>query len=91
MFAWLCDVYVDPDHRGRGLGIMLASWTVEWTERHCIKCVVLATLDANGVYAKAGFVPVGHTERWMEIDMRPPFGKGGVRLSRSSRGRKLSG
>jgi hypothetical protein len=36
--------------------------------------VVLATLDAHGVYAKAGFVPVGHPERWMEIDTRPPFG-----------------
>src|SRR5438477_4566632 len=22
-FAWLCDVYVDPDHRGHGLGTML--------------------------------------------------------------------
>jgi len=73
-FAWLCDVYVDPDHRGRGLGTMLANWTVEWAERHGIKRVVLATLDAHGVYAKAGFVPFGHPERWMEIDTRPPFG-----------------
>jgi GNAT superfamily N-acetyltransferase len=73
-FAWLCDVYVDPDHRGRGLGTMLANWTVEWAERHGVKRVVLATLDAHGVYAKAGFVPVGHPERWMEIDTRPPFG-----------------
>jgi GNAT superfamily N-acetyltransferase len=73
-FAWLCDVYVDPDHRGRGLGTMLANWTVEWAERHGIKRVVLATLDTHGVYAKAGFVSVGHPERWMEIDTRPPFG-----------------
>lgn len=73
-FAWLCDVYVAPGHRGRGLGTMLATWTVEWAERHGIKRVVLATLDAHGVYAKAGFTPVGHPERWMEIDARPPFG-----------------
>jgi len=72
-FAWLCDVYVDPDHRGRSLGTTLANWTVEWAERHGIKRVVLATLDAHGVYAKAGFVPVGYPERWMEIDTRPPF------------------
>jgi GNAT superfamily N-acetyltransferase len=73
-FAWLCDVYVDRDHRGRGLGTMLADWTVTWAERHEIKRIMLATLDAHGVYAKAGFAPVGHPERWMEIDRRPPFG-----------------
>ena len=72
-FVWLCDVYVDPDHRGRGLGTILANWSVEWAQRHGINRLVLATLDAHGVYAKAGFVPVGHPERWMEIDTRPPF------------------
>jgi GNAT superfamily N-acetyltransferase len=73
-FVWLCDVYVDRDHRGRGLGTILANWSVEWAERYDIKRVVLATVDAHGVYAKAGFVPLGHPERWMEIDTRPPFG-----------------
>lgn len=73
-FVWFCDVYVDPDHRGRGLGTMLAHWVVEWAERQGIKRVLLATLDAHEVYVKAGFQPVGHPERWMEIDTRPPFG-----------------
>lgn len=73
-FAWLCDVYVDRDHRGRGLGTRLADWAVEWAERHGIKRVVLATVDAHGVYATAGFTPIRHPERWMEIDTRPPFG-----------------
>jgi len=72
--VWLCDVYVDRNHRGRGLGTMLAGWAVEWAERHGIKRVLLATVDAHGVYAKAGFTPVRHPERWMEIDTRPPFG-----------------
>jgi GNAT superfamily N-acetyltransferase len=73
-FTWLCDVYVDPGHRGHGLGTLLANWAVEWAERHGVKRVLLATLDAHGVYTKAGFSPVGHPERWMEIDTRPPFG-----------------
>jgi GNAT superfamily N-acetyltransferase len=72
-FAWLCDVYVDREHRGRGLGTVIATWAAEWAERNGIKRVVLATLDAHGVYAKAGFKPIGHPERWMEIDTRPPF------------------
>jgi GNAT superfamily N-acetyltransferase len=74
-FAWLCDVYVEPGHRGRGLGTTLADWSVSWAGRHGIKRVILATLDAHGVYRKAGFEPVGHPERWMEIDRRPPFGE----------------
>lgn len=73
-FAWLCDVYVDPDHRGRGLGTMLAEWSIAWAERHDVKRIILATLDAHGVYAKVGFLPFEHPERWMEIDARPPFG-----------------
>ena len=72
-FVWFCDVYVAPGHRGRGLGTMLANWSVEWTERHGIKRVLLATLDAHGVYEKVGFAPIGHPERWMEIDNRPAF------------------
>jgi GNAT superfamily N-acetyltransferase len=76
-FAWLCDVYVDREHRGRGLGTILANWTVTWAGRHGIKRVVLATMDAHGVYEKAGFAPVGHPERWMEIDTRPAFGQTG--------------
>lgn len=73
-FAWLCDVYVDRDHRGRGLGTMLAEWTVAWAERHQVKRIMLATLDAHGVYAKVGFAPLGHPERWMEVDRRPHVG-----------------
>jgi GNAT superfamily N-acetyltransferase len=72
-FAWVCDVYVDPDHRGRGLGTSIANWAVDWAERQGVKRIMLATLDAHEVYAKAGFGPVGHPERWMEIDTRPPF------------------
>jgi GNAT superfamily N-acetyltransferase len=73
-FVWLCDVYVDRDHRGRGLGTIIANWSVEWAGRQGIKRAVLATLDAHGVYEKAGFAPMRHPERWMEIDTRPPFG-----------------
>ncbi|WP_033345030.1 GNAT family N-acetyltransferase [Catenuloplanes japonicus] len=73
-FAWLCDVYVDRDHRGQGLGTSIASWTADWADRHGIKRVILSTLDAHGVYAKAGFAPVAHPDRWMEIDNRPPIG-----------------
>jgi GNAT superfamily N-acetyltransferase len=73
-FVWFCDVYVDPAHRGRGLGTMLARWAVEWADRQGIKRIILSTLDAHDVYAKVGFTPIAHPERWMEIDTRPPIG-----------------
>jgi GNAT superfamily N-acetyltransferase len=72
-FAWLADVYVDREHRGRGLGTMLAEWATGWAERHGVQRLVLSTLDAHGVYAKAGFTPLAHPERWMNIDSRPPI------------------
>jgi GNAT superfamily N-acetyltransferase len=53
-FAYLADVYVHRDWRGRGLGLELvreiveggASWPVRW---------VLNTADAQSLYAKLGF------------------------------------
>ncbi len=72
-FAWLCDVFVDSAHRGRGLGTRIARWAVRWAGQRGIPRIVLATLDAHEVYANAGFTPLTHPERWMQIDHRPPF------------------
>jgi GNAT superfamily N-acetyltransferase len=69
-FAWLCDVYVDERHRGRGLGTRLAGWATDWARRHGVPRIILATKDAHGVYAAAGFQPFRSPERWMEIDRR---------------------
>ncbi|QNS02444.1 GNAT family N-acetyltransferase [Streptomyces xanthii] len=56
-FAWLCDVYVSPAHRGVGLG----TWLAQAVRAHLEPCgltrVLLSTRDAHAVYARAGFVP----------------------------------
>ncbi|MFI7289697.1 GNAT family N-acetyltransferase [Streptomyces anulatus] len=57
-FAWLCDVYVDPAHRGRGLGVRLATAVRDHLAPYELKRTLLATLDAHELYAKVGFVPV---------------------------------
>jgi GNAT superfamily N-acetyltransferase len=77
-FAWLCDVYVARDARGRGLGTWLARSIVEHVLGWGIARIVLATRDAHAVYAKAGFAPFGAPERWMEIDLRPALPTGDV-------------
>jgi len=73
-FAWLCDVFVDADHRGHGLGRRLSRWAIEWIEQRGIPRILLTTRDAHIVYASAGFGPLRNPSRWMEIDDRPQRG-----------------
>lgn len=70
-FVWLCDVYVDRAHRGLGLGRCLAGWATDWAGRHGVRKVRLATADAHGVYAAAGFVPLADPGAWMEFVHEP--------------------
>lgn len=51
---WLCDVIIDPEYRGRGLGKKLIKFI---TETDDLKGMfgILATRDAHGLYEKYGF------------------------------------
>jgi GNAT superfamily N-acetyltransferase len=69
-FAWICDVYVDSDHRGHGLGQRLVGSTMTALREDGIYRFLLATRDAHGVYAKVGFSSIKGAWRWMEIDGR---------------------
>ncbi len=63
-FAYICDVWVDQNHRGKGI----ARAMVQFALNHPVFTTVnwlLATLDAHGVYAKLGFTPLTNQERWM--------------------------
>ncbi|MGW9303204.1 GNAT family N-acetyltransferase [Streptomyces cyaneofuscatus] len=64
-FAWLCDVYVAPAHRGRGLGARLATAVRDHLAPYALKRTMLATVDAHELYAKVGFVPVPDPELLM--------------------------
>ncbi|MFC7596002.1 GNAT family N-acetyltransferase [Terrabacter sp. GCM10028922] len=67
-FGWLCDVYVDRDHRGRGLGTRLSEAVVATLRPMGLKRVLLSTLDAHKVYARVGFVPMPDPEKLMILD-----------------------
>ncbi|MFG1776698.1 GNAT family N-acetyltransferase [Micromonospora sp. NPDC049048] len=69
-FAWLCDVYVDPGERGRGLGTWLAGAVRDHLADLGVYRILLATADAQGVYAKVGFARMTDPDRWMQIDQR---------------------
>lgn len=54
-FAWLCDVYVEHEHTGSGLGTWLVESAVTHRSIQGCKRRVLATADAHELYSKFGF------------------------------------
>ncbi|GLW70333.1 N-acetyltransferase [Kitasatospora phosalacinea] len=66
-FAWLCDVFIAPEARGRGLGTALAAAVRDELAGLGLRRLLLATKDAHGVYAKVGFEPMTETEKWMVL------------------------
>ena len=70
-FAWICDVFVDAGHRGRGLGQWLVDTIVADLSAAGLQRFLLATRDAHEVYRRSGFEPLAGPGRFMEIDRRP--------------------
>lgn len=66
-FAWLCDVYVDPTVRGKGIGTTLVEAVREHLRGYGVRRVLLATQDAHGVYRKVGFAPLTRPQEWMAL------------------------
>jgi GNAT superfamily N-acetyltransferase len=69
-FAYLSDVYVLEEYRGRGLGKWLMSVIVAHPDLQGLRRFSLATRDAQGLYLRFGFRPLAHPERHMEIVQR---------------------
>jgi GNAT superfamily N-acetyltransferase len=53
--AWIGDLFVLEEHRGRGLGVWLVRTIVEHPELRGLS-LILATADAHGLYERFGFV-----------------------------------
>jgi GNAT superfamily N-acetyltransferase len=65
-FAWVCDVFVDEQYRGRGIGKWLMATLVSHPDLQGLRRFLLATRDAHGLYAQFGFAGLSAPERWME-------------------------
>jgi GNAT superfamily N-acetyltransferase len=71
-YAWLCDVYVERSHRRRGVGSALLSAVDQQLASYGVGRAVLATEDAHDIYARFGYRPLTHPERWMARSYRGP-------------------
>ncbi len=65
-FAWVADVFVLPEHRGRGLSKWLMEVILAHPQLQGFRRWVLSTKDAHGVYERFGFIKLHRPERWME-------------------------
>jgi len=66
-FAYLCDVYVLPSHRGRGLGEWLIETVMSHPDLQGLRRFSLVTKDAQELYRKFGFAEIAADGRHMEI------------------------
>jgi GNAT superfamily N-acetyltransferase len=65
-FAYLGDVYVLEEFRGRGLSKWLMETIISHPDLQNLRRWILATQDAHGLYAQYDFTPLKFPERWME-------------------------
>lgn len=66
-FAYLADVYIDEDYRGRGLSKLLLEAVLAHPRLLKLRRWMLGTQDAHGLYAQLGFIPLEEPARWMEL------------------------
>jgi GNAT superfamily N-acetyltransferase len=65
-FAWLADVFIVDEYRGRGLSKWLIEVIVSHQQLQGFRRWVLATKDAHELYRRFGFAELKEPARWME-------------------------
>ena len=65
-FAYLGDVFILDEYRGRGLGKWLMEVIISHPRLQGLRRWVLATRDAHDLYRKYGFGELKFPDRWME-------------------------
>ena len=66
-YAYLADVFILEEYRGRGLGKFLMQCIIQHPELQGLRRWTLATRDAHDLYAQFGFKPLANPDRFMEL------------------------
>jgi len=64
-FAWICDVLILSEARGKGLGTWLMECVIDHPDLHGLRRFMLATRDAHEVYRRVGFTELPDPSRIM--------------------------
>ncbi|WHZ05318.1 GNAT family N-acetyltransferase [Neobacillus sp. YX16] len=65
-FAWIMDVFVLPEYRGRGLSKWMMETMVGQSELKDVRKMMLCTYDAHGLYEQYGFQTLDDPEIFMQ-------------------------
>jgi GNAT superfamily N-acetyltransferase len=76
-FAYLCDVFVESEHRGAGIGEWLVRCMLEHPELQGLRRICLMTRDAHGLYERFGFRPMPDPGRYLEIHAQDVYANTG--------------
>ncbi|MBV9789993.1 MAG: GNAT family N-acetyltransferase [Chloroflexi bacterium] len=66
-FGYLCDVMIDDEYRGQGLGKWLIASILSHPELQGVRRWLLITRDAHGLYQQFGFTGLDEPERYMQL------------------------
>jgi GNAT superfamily N-acetyltransferase len=67
-FAWIADVFVVEEHRGRGVGKRLMEEMLGHPDLQDIRRWLLGTADAHGLYRQFGFRDLQFPQRFMAFE-----------------------
>lgn len=66
-FAYLADVFITEEHRGKGLGKWLMVTIHAHPKLQGLRRWMLGTRDAHSLYAKFGWTPLPTPDRFMQL------------------------
>ena len=77
-FAYLADVFVLPEHRGKGLSKRLMEAVLAHPDLQGLRRWMLATADAHELYRRFGFAELSHPDRFMQRHDPDVYGTAGT-------------
>lgn len=66
-FGYLADVFILPEHRGKGLSKQLMTFIMAYSPLQGLRRMMLVTQDAHKLYEQFGFKPIDSPENTMSI------------------------
>lgn len=66
-FAYLADVYILEEYRGKGLSKQMMQTIVEHPQTQGLRRMMLATRDAHGLYEQYGFTALTDEKMFMQL------------------------